>query len=101
MTTQELIDRLTEMVEEDPSRADVPVRLMTQPNYPLEYSIYGVTSKAVMTIECDGGEDDDGGDCSPEAIERRLGKDFEDFVYICEGTQIGYGSKDAWETAER
>ncbi len=92
MTTRELIERLTEMVEFEPSIADAPVRLQTQSNYPLEYAIYGLTTKSsIEELKC---EDEDA-----STIPTPKQDSYEDVVYIVEGSQIGYGDRDAWEAA--
>ena len=88
MTVQELIDILS---EQEP---DAEVLLMTQQSWPFEYSIFGVTSRAELIGEdteeeaeapCSGR---DGGPASTD-------------VFLVEGTQLRYGSKDAWNVAHR
>jgi hypothetical protein len=67
MTLNELINDLSDLAGQLGDAADTtPVRLATQPSYPLEYSIRGVA----LVI-------DDDGDTSTA-------------VYIGEGTQLGY-----------
>ena len=72
MTVAELIERL----QEQP--ADAEIRLMTQPRYPMQYGIEGVVSTE------DYNQDEE--DFSAETI-----------VYICEGNEKGYGSRQAFE----
>jgi len=71
---RELIDRLSEYSE------DAEVRLMHQPNYPLESALGAVVGESEI-------RDHVGGD---------LGDDAE-IVYLLEGRQLGYGRKVAWE----
>ena len=85
MTVAELLATLEDV---DPS---TEVRLMTQSNYPFENAVVGV-----WTPDEDGDEDgdefipadgNDFGHASREPIS---------VVYIVEGRQLGYGSRDAW-----
>lgn len=85
MKIGELIERLQELAEEVGD--DAEVRLMTQPNYPFENSIQGACSGA----EINGCEEGDEGDDQDGDVEG------DDVVYIVEGSQLGYGSKRAWE----
>lgn len=88
MTLNELIERLEEYRDE---LGDAEVRLMTQQSWPFENGIYGLASGAEINIETDcanaDGEDDDG-DVEADAV-----------VYIVEGSQLGYGTKRAWDAA--
>jgi len=79
MTVAKLIERLSQM---DP---EARVFLMTQSSWPFEYSIYGVTERREF-------EDTD----EDEVVHGALpGND----VFICEGEQLRYGNKDAWNIA--
>ena len=80
MTIDKLIERLEEYREE--LGGDVVVRLMTQPSWPVEYTIAGVASGIEIN---EAGYD-------PEAENDNL-------LYIVEGQQLGYGTKYAWEAA--
>ena len=81
-TLGELIEALEELRSEVGDNAEV--RLVTQPNWPLEYTIHGVTTGAAINqSEEDEGDDEDVTE--------------DNVVYICEGTQLGYGSKRAWD----
>ena len=82
MTLNDLIERLEEY--RDLLGEDCEVRLMTQQNWPFENTITGLASGA----EINGADDDDDEDVEADAV-----------VYIVEGTQLGYGSKRAWEIA--
>ena len=82
MTLNELIERLEEY--RDLHGEDCEVRLMTQQNWPFENSITGLVSGA----EINDTDDEDDEDVDTDAV-----------VYIVEGTQLGYGSKRAWELA--
>lgn len=73
MTVGELIELLSEYDE------DAPVRLMTQPSYPLQYGVAGVVDAGSLNDPADFD-----GPVAPET------------VYILEGSQLGYGSRDAW-----
>jgi len=87
-TLNELIDRLSDY--RDDLGGDVEVRTMTQQNWPFENSIFGLCSSREMLDCCDeeGDEDDKDDDEEEELV-----------VYIVEGSQLGYGSKKAWEAA--
>ena len=82
MTLNELIERLEEY--RDQLGEDAEVRLMTQQNWPFENTITGLASGA----EINDADDDDDEDVETDAV-----------LYIVEGTQLGYGSKRAWEIA--
>ena len=66
---------------------EVEVRLMTQMQYPFEHALSGVTDTCAI-LDFTGK--------APDTIAAE-----ENIVYIVEGSQLGYGKKDAWETAER
>lgn len=72
MTVAQLIGLLEDLPP------DAEVRLATQHNYPLEYSVYGVWAP------------------EPEGDVEGAPT-----VWIAEGTQIGYGDSRAWEEAVR
>ena len=80
MTINELLERLEEYREE--IGGDAEARLMTQQNWPFEYDITGLASAAEMR---DLADDEDTTD--------------DNVLYIVEGRQLGYGSKEAWEVA--
>ncbi len=80
MNLRQLIEQLEDY--RDMIGGDAEVRLMTQHNWPMEYTIHGVTSGIdINTLDDDKGDVDDDG-----------------VVYIVEGSQVGYGTKRAWET---
>jgi hypothetical protein len=85
MTINELIERLEDYRDE--IGGDAEVRLMTQSNWPFENDIFGLASGAEINDE---GDDDPNDDGDVEA---------DDVVYICEGQQLGYGTKRAWSAA--
>ena len=87
MTIDELIERLEEY--RDALGGDAEVRLMTQSNWPFENTIFGLVSHA----ELHDGDDSDGMDPDLENAEE------EPVVFICEGQQLRYGTKRAWELA--
>jgi len=84
MTIDELIGRLEEYRDELGGEAEV--RLMTQQNWPFENGIVGLASGAEINDDGDDLEDD--GDVEDDAV-----------VYLCEGEQLCYGTKRAWEAA--
>jgi len=83
MTVNELIRRLEQYRDED---GDTEVRLMTQQNWPFENTIYGVTSRKEFQSIQEPDEDQEGAD------EKQV-------IFICEGRQLDYGSKRAWDSA--
>ncbi len=87
MTLNELIERLEEY--RDLHGEDCEVRLMTQQNWPFENAITGLVSGAeINDTDEDDDEDTDDEDVDEDAV-----------IYIVEGTQLGYGSKRAWDAA--
>jgi hypothetical protein len=97
MKVRELIEILEEL---DP---EASVYLMSQQNWPFEVAIHGVTVREEFTESDD--EDDDGGEAPaasghdrwsarPESLPRND-------VFIVEGSQLRYGSKEAWDAAYR
>jgi hypothetical protein len=81
----ELIEILSEMDE------DAEVFIASQSQWPFEHAIYGVALRSEML-----GVDD--GEAATETCEPGTAPSD---VLICEGTQLRYGSKRAWETAQR
>ena len=55
---------------------NITVQLQTQPNYPLKSSVHNLSLRSEIEDDVD---------------------DKDDVLYICEGSQIGYGDKDAWQ----
>lgn len=86
MTINELIERLEEYRDE--IGGDAEIRLMTQQNWPFENTIYGLASGVEINGESDEDDPDDDGDVDDDAI-----------LYIVEGSQLGYGTKRAWDAA--
>lgn len=84
MTVRELIDRLEEMLEDGVCTDESNVLLMTQENWPFENEIDGLCTR-IEAAEADR-EDDDDSDAGGA-----------DDVFICEGRQLGYGTKAAWQ----
>jgi hypothetical protein len=83
MTVEELIARL-EDIRDDLGR-DTEVRLMTQQNWPFENRIEGLCSSREIAEAYDEDEEDE--DYGDEPV----------VLFIVEGTQLGYGTKKAWE----
>ena len=81
------VARLIQILEQYEPDADVII--MTQPNYPFENSLMGVTSREEMFADVD---DED--DKIPESM------DSSD-VIILAGDQLRYGTKRAWGSAKR
>jgi hypothetical protein len=86
MTINDLIERLEEYRDE--IGGDAEVRLMTQSNWPFENGIFGLASGEEINDAADDEESNDDGDVDADQV-----------VYICEGQQICYGTKRAWEAA--
>lgn len=68
---------------------EAEVVLMTQPNYPLEHELGGVTTRGDLF-----GDDDLEEDIA-------LASQDPDTVILVEGASRGYGQQEAWETAVR
>lgn len=95
MKVRELIEILEEL---DP---EASVYVMSQQSWPFEVAIHGVAVREAFT-EADDDEDPD----APEASAHdRWGARPESLpmndVFIVEGSQLRYGSKDAWDAAYR
>ncbi|MBK8977134.1 MAG: hypothetical protein IPM29_14565 [Planctomycetes bacterium] len=89
MKVSELIELLE---EQDP---DAEVLVMSQPNWPFELSLAGVTTREEMLRADREARDDD--DDEPR-LERGTAKND---VFLVEGEQLRYGSKTAWSVAMR
>ncbi len=89
MKVSELIELLE---EQDP---DAEVLVMSQPNWPFELSLAGVTTREEMLRAEREERDDD--DYEPR-FERGTAKND---VFLVEGEQLRYGSKTAWSVATR
>lgn len=64
---------------------DQEVKIMSQPSWPFEYDIAGLISRDEIRPEDPNDEPDDEDD-----------EDSRD-IFILEGSQLGYGSKRAWD----
>jgi hypothetical protein len=93
MKVSELIELLE---EQDP---DAEVLVMSQPNWPFELSLAGVTTREEMprADRDEDGDCDDDDDDEPR-LERGTAKSD---VFLVEGEQLRYGSKTAWSVATR
>ena len=95
MTVQQLIELLQDC---DP---EAEVRIMTQEGWPFENAVRGVAVREDFAgdddCECDGDAHD--ADC-PAVGPYADGLAAND-VFIVEGMQERYGSKDAWQAARR
>lgn len=83
MQIRELIEFLEEAALEVGD--DAEVRLATQPSWPFESEICSVVTTADLARLAD----EEGGTWKP-------GNDAEAVVYLTEGAQIGYATKDMW-----
>ena len=83
MTINELIERLEDYRDE--IGGDAEVRLMTQQNWPFENTIFGLASGEEINGDPDDEDDDD--------------VEADQVLYICEGQQLCYGTKRAWDAA--
>jgi hypothetical protein len=86
MTINELIERLEEYRDE--VGGDAEVRLMTQSNWPFENGIFGLASGQEINDAANDNDPSNDGDADADQV-----------VYICEGEQLCYGTKRAWEVA--
>ena len=88
MTIDDLIERLE--CYRDEIGGDAEVRLMTQQNWPFENHIHGLASGAEINAPDEDDDEDypDDADVEADAV-----------LYIVEGSQLGYGSKRAWDVA--
>lgn len=94
MTVQELIEELSDM----PPEAEV--RIMEQPSYPFENDIKGLWESSKESPECPHGDRcNDECECHDWADDHfhPHGNPAGGAVYILEGAQLGYGTKQAWE----
>ena len=86
MTIDEMIERLEEY--RDTIGGDAEIRLMTQSNWPFENDIFGLASGEEINDAADDQEPNDDGDVDADQV-----------IYICEGQQLCYGTKRAWDVA--
>lgn len=86
ITIDELIERLE--AYRDELGGDTEVRLMTQQNWPFENRIAGLASGQEINDAVDDDDPNDDGDVDADRV-----------VYLCEGEQLGYGTKRAWDVA--
>lgn len=90
MKVRELIELLE---DQDP---DAEVLLMSQPNWPFELGVEGVTTRDQM-LRADR-EDRDENDEREGPLDQGTARND---VFIVEGDQLRYGSKTAWRVATR
>lgn len=98
MTIQELIDQLTEM-----GQPEAEVRLVFQPNYPLQYhpahiKLINADAQEIIdlgkALEGDTTKDER---YEIEIILEELEENPTFILYIMEGLHIGYASKSLWD----
>lgn len=107
MTVGSLIEELQQYDE------DMPVLLMQQPSWPFEYSLDGVVSRSEIDANHENGprheyepsgeapkDEDDEIPClhcggTQDESQHEVSKE-EDCVFLLEGTQLRYGTKEAW-----
>jgi len=87
MKVQDLIS----ILEDCDLEADVYV--MSQQNYPFECALYGVAQRREFTETYD---DDEAAATALTDADRRRSD-----VFLVEGSQLRYGSRDAWAAAQR
>jgi hypothetical protein len=97
MLLKDLIERLQDCLDSLPEdlQDQAEVRLMTQFNYPFEYSVDGVCPAEEIGPEIDVDSDEEDGD--EEGFDPAGETPAELVFYICEGDQLGYGTKAAWD----
>ena len=97
MKVRELIEILEEL---DP---EASVYIMSQSSWPFEVAIHGVTVREEFTERDE--DDDEDGEATPASHYDRWSAPAESLpmndVFIVEGRQLRYGSKDAWDSAYR
>ena len=91
MTVSELIDLLEDC---DP---DAEVLLMSQPSWPFEHTVAGVAIRSESEDRDEDGADDEEDEVEPARPDGTRSND----VFILEGTQLRYGTRDAWAAAAR
>jgi hypothetical protein len=93
MKVHELIAILQEL------DADADVYIMSQPNYPFEHTVRGVSVREDFT-ECNDDEDEEPGEAEAAGTGDRWTARAADLpasdVFILEGEQLRYGSREAW-----
>mgnify|MGYP000925847380 CR=1 FL=1 len=103
MTIKRMIELLQDQIE-DGVCENTEVRLMTQEGYPFENEISGLAcsteiSDPSMVDEPDQEFDEDLA-YSPQR-EFRPDPKCHKAIYICEGNQLGYGTRRAWRVAKK
>jgi hypothetical protein len=91
MKVSELIDLL---MKQDP---DADVLVMSQPSWPFEMDLAGVTTREEM-LRAERDEDGDGNHHEAPRLQRGTSNND---VFLVEGKQLRYGSKTAWDVATR
>lgn len=86
MQAQELIEKLQEHI--DAYGPETEVRLACQPNWPFEYSIQGCVDSLQLGPNEEGKEPET--DSYGYPVEPPI-------LYIVEGRQLGYFTKNAWD----
>lgn len=87
------IDEMLEILEDYKNQhgGDAEVRIMSQQNWPFENTVHGICCGGeINAIENEDESDVDDDDVEGDAV-----------VYIVEGSQLGYGSKRAWDCCGR
>jgi hypothetical protein len=91
----DLIEALQDQLDSmsDAEQRTAEVRLMTQPQWPFEHTLTGVVAEQdIPALDYDEEDPDDGPDgyapCDGPGCR---------VVYLLEGSQIGYGTKAAWD----
>jgi hypothetical protein len=99
MTLENLIDLLTDLRDEHGGECEV--RTMTQNSWPFENAIQGLCTSVELGEGLDEADDlderDREGGFTP--ADREDGEEDCPVVYLVEGRQLGYGTKEAWQHA--
>jgi hypothetical protein len=102
MTLSELINELTELMEE---HGDIEVRTATQPNWPFEHHIAQIKVHSEIEEQLEEAKrdlrnagDEEEREAIQEAIkELEYDEEYSRICYIVEGSQIGYVTKSLWD----
>ena len=76
---------------------DVEVRLMHQPHWPFEYSISNSVLASEINFVPEGYDRAENADQYPDDDIRSGELQDGDVLYLCEGSQLGYGTRNAWQ----
>jgi hypothetical protein len=106
------VRQLKELLEEFDD--DAEVRIMSQPSWPFEYTIQGIATRREILRAREQREVDDNEECYSKEELEEAHKDWDDpeyepeyngdgkvtDIFLCEGTQVCYGDKLAWDICD-